>query len=195
MAKNDQQEAYEKLLASSLARAIDFVKFGEAKNAALLTFSSAWILSSVTLLFGGLPLHAGVWRSAFSIAMPMFILAALVSVVSFLPRTSLSRFHRDPERQKALLYFGDAAEFSPSSYRDRMHERYLPPEGQSATQSYLDDLAIQTNVNSSIALRKFTFFKIGATIVLLAIATLAFPAVINAYDIVLSLASSLNTKP
>lgn len=42
MVKNDQQEAFEKILTSNLMRAIDFVKFAEAKNAALLTFNSAW---------------------------------------------------------------------------------------------------------------------------------------------------------
>lgn len=182
MAKNDQQEAYEKLLSATLVRAIDFVKFAEAKNAALLTFSSAWILSSVTLVFGNSPLQAGGLKTAFIIALPLFILSAVVSVISFFPRTALSRFHKDPERQKALLYFGDAAEFSPASYRDRMHERYLPPDGCSATQNYLDDLAIQANVNSSIALRKFNFFKAGAFIVLIALLILSAPAFCNLID-------------
>jgi hypothetical protein len=35
MAKDDQQEAYEKLLSATLPRAVDFVKFAETKNAAL----------------------------------------------------------------------------------------------------------------------------------------------------------------
>ena len=52
MAKNDQQEAFEKLLSSVLGRVVDFLRFAEAKNAALLTFSSAWILASTTLLTG-----------------------------------------------------------------------------------------------------------------------------------------------
>lgn len=50
MAKNDQQEAYEKHLTATLARVIDFVKFAEAKNAALLTFSSAWTLATINIL-------------------------------------------------------------------------------------------------------------------------------------------------
>jgi hypothetical protein len=41
MPRDDQEEAFDKLLSAHLARTQDFVKFAEAKNAALLTFSSA----------------------------------------------------------------------------------------------------------------------------------------------------------
>ncbi|MDR9820597.1 adenylate/guanylate cyclase domain-containing protein [Rhizobium hidalgonense] len=47
--KNDQQEAFERVLVTSLARVLDFLKFAEAKNAALLTFASAWIIGSINL--------------------------------------------------------------------------------------------------------------------------------------------------
>jgi hypothetical protein len=36
-------EAFEKILASDLQRAIDFLKYADAKNGALLTFASAWL--------------------------------------------------------------------------------------------------------------------------------------------------------
>ncbi|MDF2118725.1 DUF5706 domain-containing protein [Roseiarcaceae bacterium H3SJ34-1] len=176
MAKNDQQEAYEKLLSATLSRTIDFVKFAEAKNAALLTFSSAWILASVNL--SATATSTG-WRQAFGLALPLFVVSALISILSFLPQIKLAKFHRDPSRAKSLLFFGDAAEFSPESYRDRMAERYTPPENESATKNQLDDLAVQINVNSKIAVRKFRIFAVGAWIALSAIGILVVPALIG----------------
>lgn len=58
-----------------------------------------------------------------------------------------------------------------------MRERYYPPEGETATRNYLDDLSIQIAVNSQIALRKLHFFYAGALIVGLAILILLIPAV------------------
>ncbi len=175
MAKDDQQEAFERALTSTLTRAVDFLKFAEAKNAALLTFASAWILGSVNLLNGSSPLTPD-WRASFIAALPFFAAGALVVIVSFLPKTLLSRFHKDPEQAKALLYFGDAASFAPAAYRDRVRERYYPPEGESATRNYLDDLSIQIAVNSQITSRKLIFFYVGTCIVLLALAILSIPA-------------------
>jgi hypothetical protein len=36
------REAFGDMLSAALARVVDFLKFAEAKNAALLTFASAW---------------------------------------------------------------------------------------------------------------------------------------------------------
>jgi hypothetical protein len=74
MAKNDQEEAFERLLTTSLARVIDFVKFAEAKNAALLTFNSAWIVAGVTLLHGSASLAAHDWPTTFMIELPLSVI-------------------------------------------------------------------------------------------------------------------------
>lgn len=177
MSKNDQEEAFEKLLSSNLSRVFDFVKFGEAKNAALLTFNSAWIIASVTLLFGTNAVSEPDWVGALTLSLPLFCCSAISCVFSFFPRIALSKFHRDPQREKSLLFFGDICSFSPESYRDRIKVRYLPQEGSSATQAYLDDLAVQINVNSKIAVWKFQVFKVAAGLTLIALIVLAMPAI------------------
>jgi hypothetical protein len=183
--KNDQQEAFERVLTTTLARVVDFLKFAETKNAALLTFASASIVASVSNLNNtGL---ADQWRTAFSIALPLFTLAALISLYSFLPKTLLNRFHKDPDQSKALLYFGDAATFSPAAYKQRVSERYLPPENESATQNYLDDLAIQIAVNSQITKRKLAIFNSGALVILVAVLILAVPGLLNLWRLLSSL--------
>jgi hypothetical protein len=173
--KDDQQEAFERVLTSTLTRTLDFLRFAEAKNAALLTFASAWIFGSINFLAGPSGL-AGEWRVAFIVALPLFATSAVIAIISFLPKTMLSIFHRDPDQAKALLYFGDAAAFAPAAYKERVRERYCPPENESATRSYLDDLSVQIAVNSQITTRKLRFFNRGALVVLLGFAVLAIPA-------------------
>jgi Family of unknown function (DUF5706) len=175
--KNDQQEAYERVLTSSLARVLDFLKFAETKNAALLTFASASILASVSNLNNAA--LGSEWRAAFTFALPLFIFTALTALYSFLPKTLLGSFHKDPEQTKALLYFGDAASFAPAAYKQRILERYFPPENESATQNYLDDLAVQIAVNSQITKRKLAIFNTGAMIVVLAIIVVSVPGIIG----------------
>ncbi|MBC2804801.1 Pycsar system effector family protein [Rhizobium ruizarguesonis] len=174
--KNDQQEAFERVLVTSLARVVDFLKFAEAKNAALLTFASAWIIGSINLLNGSNKLSDD-WRACFTIALPILSAAALLSLFSFLPRTLLGRFHKDPEQKKALLYFGDAATFSPAAYKDRVWDRYNPPDNESATRSYLDDLAVQIAVNSQITTRKLKIFNAAAFFIVVAMLAILAPGI------------------
>lgn len=90
MSGNDQQEAFEKLLGSNLARVFDLVRFAETKNAALLTFALAWILAMLNLLSSDRTLPPG-FAPAFLAALPLFALAALVCVMSFLPKIDIGR--------------------------------------------------------------------------------------------------------
>ncbi len=173
MAKNEQQEAFEKLLSATLTRTIDFVKFAEAKNAALLTFSSAWILAGITLASNP---QLQEWKTVFVAGTMTFVIAAATSICSFLPKTNLAKLHADPEQSKSLLYFGDIASFgSAGVYKERVNTRYMPPENMSATQAYLDDLAVQIHVNSKRATEKFNFFNIGARVSLAGISIITTP--------------------
>lgn len=177
MAKDDQQEAYERILASTLLRTIDFLKFAETKNAALITLSSAWMLGSVNLLNGTNPSTEG-WRIGLICALPLFAAAAAIGLISLLPITILSMFQEKADGDKALLYFGGAAEFAPAAYISRFRERYFPPPETSATVNYLDDLAVQIAVNSQIVRRKLRCFHVGALVILAAILILAVSTIV-----------------
>ena len=175
MAKDDQQEAYEKLLSASLARAIDFLRFAETKNAALLTFSSAWILASINLLTTDKPLPPG-FKSALSIVVLLFAISALVAVISLLPKLKLSDFVGTTARPKNLLYFGDVAGMEIGMFKERVRERYMPSVDRSATDAYLEDLATQSAVVSQIADRKFRLFDWGARLAAIAVLVVMWPA-------------------
>lgn len=177
MAKNDQEDAYEKLLSATLARTIDFVKFAEAKNAALLTFSSAWIIASVNILFNATA--PAEWKYVAGFVIVVFGVSALTALSSFIPKLLPEKYYRDPEQKKSLLYFGHISDFSSQAYKIRAQERYFPPEEHTVTQNYIDDLAVQIHVNSCIATAKFNRFKHGAYIALIGIALLLMPPVMK----------------
>lgn len=172
--KDDQEDAFEKILVSQLSRNLDFVKFAETKNAALLTFSSAWILGAVTLLTGQAVLPLG-YSIAFCVALPLFAVAGLICIVSFLPRV-LSRFHKPEDGEKSLLYWEHIAEVPVGEYNKQVTARYKPVAEHSVTEAYLGDLSVQISVNARVAARKFRMFNVAAWFVFGAIGVLTIPA-------------------
>jgi hypothetical protein len=167
-----REAAFGDVLASTLLRVVDFLKFAEAKNAALLTFASAWMLGSIALLASA---HSpsGIVGNAFRAALLLFAMAAVTALWSLLPKVDLRRLHRDPVQEKSLLFFGDVAGFDTLEYETRVGERYMPEEGQSVTDKYLHDLSVQISVNSRLAKRKYKLFNVGAWVVLIALAVIA----------------------
>src|ERR1035441_10495576 len=88
---SDPQDAYVQMLTASLQRALDFLKFAEAKNAALLALASAWIAATLNLECSNKTLPSG-----FTIGIPVALLCALcagiLAMVSLLPRLHLPSF-------------------------------------------------------------------------------------------------------
>lgn len=178
---NWQQDAAEKALSSTLSRTVDFLKFAETKNAALLTFSSAWMLALAN--FAANDRITDRWSQiAVTIALLLFALAALVALYSFLPQLRLDRFFLRPDRSGSLLYFADIAEFEPATFIERFRHRYANGPQQGMSDAYLDDLAVQVAVNSRITRAKFKVFNIGATIVMAAIMVLGLRAAFVVYS-------------
>lgn len=177
MAKNDQQEAYEKALTNLLQRILDNQKFAETKNAALLTFCSAWILAAIaqTIHATALP---DLFDKVILIALPFFVTGALIAVVSFLP--SLNLFKMSGGRDaKSLLFFGHIADMTATSFAADIRRAYYPEENQSATEAYLKALETQIFVNSDITNRKHRLFKWGAGITVFGVLILAMPLFIR----------------
>jgi hypothetical protein len=176
MTKGERLKAYGDVLSASLVRVIDFLKFAETKNAALLTFASAWTFASINVLSGERA-PSGILGEASWVALILFSSAAVVAILSLLPKLNLHAFHRDPTKPTNLLYFGHIAEFDTALFPTRVQERYLGDVDQSSTDEYLDDLIVQISVNSKIANRKFRMFNLGAGLVLIALFALALAVV------------------
>ena len=168
MPGNEQEEAYERLVLATLTRILDSQKFAETKNAALLTFNSAWVIGGSNLLFsekvlpGWLPLALG-------LALPLLTLSAFGCLLSFMPVIELKKFLRrrrwlarwmKPSKPHvpSMIYFGDIAAVDPAYFPKKMERQYLPTDGRSMTDAYKLDLANQVAINSFIAARKFRLF-------------------------------------
>lgn len=179
MAKNDQEEAYEKALVGSLTRVTDWLKFAETKNGALLAFVSAWTVAIANLLAkdGGPP-------AAFAMVLPiaayLFIAAGLILLIAFVPKITLSDFFRRSgatRRPVNYIFYGDIAAQRLTEFPAKVKAKYLPAQGNSATAGYLDDLAVQVHVISSIARFKFRMFKAAGWITVIGLAVLAWPII------------------
>jgi hypothetical protein len=172
MDENARLENYEKLLSSSLARILDLLKFAETKNAALLTFASAWTVGLVNVLRNLPPPDRN--HDSLFYAIVLFIGAAIVSISSLLPRANLSRFYTPVARSQGLLFLGDISQFDTDEFVKRARARYLGTNEQSIRDEYLHDLAVQISVTSQIAHRKFRAFNVGVVLALIALLVLAF---------------------
>lgn len=176
MAKNDQQDTYEKLLSANHGRMLDLVKFAETKNAALLTFCSVWMGSIITMLRSPDEPAMG-YRAAFLVVLPLLAVAAVISLASFLPKF-LHHFYRAADGSTNLLYFGDIAKLEAGEFGEAAKKRYFPEEGQSATDDYLDDMALQVAIQARIANRKFKTFNAAGRLVLASCVCMATPPVV-----------------
>lgn len=179
MSKNDQQEAYEKLMSANHGRMIDFVKFAETKNAALLTFSSVWIGAIINLLKSPDDLPFG-YTYAFQAALPLLALAAVLCLKSLLPRF-LNHVHKSDDEVVNLLYFGDIVKGGVKDYPEMTQKEYMPTEGESVTPTYLRDLGVQTAIQASIAYRKFRMFHWAGSLVLIVFIVMAVPPIVTGW--------------
>jgi len=173
-------EAYERILTANLQRAIDFVRFAEAKNATLLALSSVWLIAMVNLESSSksIPSQLGT-----SVLFTLFfsLCAAIVAVASFFPKLHLPGFLGGKQagpHPKNLLYFGDISSLPMRTLEADLGARYFR-KGNPYTDEYIHDLITQIGVNSQIAMRKMRFFSCGVGFIMMAAASLFIPAAGN----------------
>ena len=173
MTTKDKNEAYEKILIANLQRTNDFLKFAEAKNAALLAIASGWIIAIINLLCSD-KIISDCFKCSIVIALFLSILAALFAMFSFLPRLNLPAFlggKRAGPHSKNLLYYGDIASLPIKTLQKDIQLRYMPTSN-GFTKDYINDLIVQLSVNSEITMRKMCIFRAGMWLMLLSGMTL-----------------------
>lgn len=192
MAIDERQENYQKVASAHHAQMIDFVKYGETKNAALVTFCSIWIGSILTVLRFNqtLPLDYHVYLP---FVLPILLAAMLISLWAFVPRF-MENFYEPVGESKNLLYWGDIASMCSCAYAAKLREFYYPPEDASYTKAYFDDLEIQISIQAKTANRKFKIFNIAIYLVFAAFLVFLLPAVLNTIQIILSLVFSAGQR-
>lgn len=169
-------ENFEKLLSANLGRVLDLLKFAEAKNGALLTFCSAWILGLIAVLRN--PPSPDFYRDHLVYCIILFVLAAMASIASLLPRANLSRFYTPTARSQGLLFFGDIALLGTDEFVKGVKVRYFDRSDDAFSIEYINDLTVQISVTSKIAQQKFLIFNVGAAVAMAAICVAAAPYII-----------------
>lgn len=175
MPKDSSAQDYERILTASLTRAIDFIKFAEAKNAALLTFASAWALA-ITAITANNHSLSDVDLTTLAVGRGLFIIVILLVTWSFLPKLRPERFHRNAEKPKNLLFYGDIASFEFDTFATKLRQAYRADSDVVGGDRYLDDLAAQIWINSRIAVRKYKAFHAAAVMAFLGVIAAAAPA-------------------
>jgi hypothetical protein len=176
------KEAYEKILVSNLQRALDFLKFAEAKNAALLAIASAWVVAIINLECSDKKIP-GCLSVSILIALVLSLAAGFLAMLSFMPKLNLPSFlggHRAGPHPKNLLYYGDIASLPIKTLEQDLQDRYLP-NAKGFKDEYIHDLVVQLSVNSDITLRKMRLFRWGMGLILVAALVLLAPSVRMAF--------------
>ena len=135
---------------------IDMQKIAETKNAGLIAFNGAIVLSAIKLFFDQdipIVLHYYLY---------FILLCSLVSIFLNLLAINAQLKHKELEIQnhssQNLLFFGAIANNTPDSYLEQIKTNYNIEE---KTNRYHNDLAKQVVINAQIALRKFKLFNLA----------------------------------
>lgn len=150
-----------------LGLCIDWVKYAEKKNAALLVAASGLVLS----LVGHFPdktsssgIRACLWIGCVSL-----VLSALICLVSFIPQIEFPWIatRRKTSSEDNLFFFGHIADYSASGFVDALYRG----EGlQPASNKLQLDLAGQIIVNARISMKKFRLFTVATWLATLGVA-------------------------
>lgn len=147
----------EENLRTIFANVNEWLKFAEAKNAALVAANGAALFGALGLLTGDKPLAS--WLHLYLIELAVCLLAGLViAFISFLPEIQIPQARaRTPRPGENLLFYGDIALHSPDTYLNALRSLYgfqndpaVPIESHYAEQIV---------VNSRIAVRKYRRFN------------------------------------
>lgn len=144
----------------------DWLKFAEAKNAILLAFSGTGVTAIVTYLSAASNIPNSVQHGSL-ISMSLLCCSALISALSFLPKTDLERIvwiMANPSRNSHLkdsdnfYFFNDLRKYKPIELMNSMNRLYFDSQIQPPYRKEDLDLASQIIINSEIASIKFKFF-------------------------------------
>ena len=169
--------AFEKILTANLQRALDFQKYAEAKNAALLTIASAWVIAIINLISSGKRLPDGLNTCVYFV-LPLSICAGILAMISFLPRTNLPKFLGGKQagpHPKNLLCYGDISLLPLKTFEQDITARYCTVAQTDLSADYIHDLIVQISVNSLITMRKLKFFRYGMILICLAALVMLIP--------------------
>lgn len=172
-------------LEAVLSRIIDWLKYEEAKNAALITLDgvSAGVILQL-LSASGIPKALSPWLKGSLVAL---LLSLIVALLSFYPVRTGEKLHKWAARRRnrrleecakwkpGLLYFADIAGDKEDLYLNDFHAAV---RASGSTTSFELDYAHEIITNAEIAVMKLRFFEAGFVFTLLGLIAACVAAVI-----------------
>ena len=157
----------------------DWLKFAEAKNAVLLTFSGAGITAIVTYISTSTNTPNSL-RIGLIVSVVFLCISSLVCSLSFLPKTDIEYFiwaKSKPSRKSIsqikdtdnFYFFNSLKKYEPSDLLESMNRVYFQDQIQTPYKREDLDIANQIILNSEIASTKFTFFRFALWILIFSI--------------------------
>lgn len=139
---------------------IDWIKFAEAKNAALLTLNSAAMFAGYRIVFQIKRELSTIESSCLLFLAILLLISAVICLMSFFARIKTRYLYSIPAKSKSpnLYFFGDIASFSSKDYVAALAKTINENEIAKELDMMLADQVI---ANSRIAARKFRLFNIA----------------------------------
>jgi hypothetical protein len=144
----------------------DWLRFAEAKNAALLAFSGTGMTATLTVLatVQSLPVFL---RFGLLMSTALLCVCTLLCALSFIPKTNLEKLlwlrsqpakkiHSSPADN--LYYFGDLRKYSSGELLNAINVYYFDGKIIQPYSKECCDIAAQITINSDIASLKFQTF-------------------------------------
>jgi len=143
-----------------LSNVNEWLKFAEAKNAALLAANSAVVIGALRLADGKVFLFP-LAEYYFYFFIAIVSLGGLICLLSFVPKLDIpwllpTTLSKDKDN---LVFYGDISGYDPSSYVKALHHQ--SGKAVKTVDPFEEDLAEQVIINSRIALKKYQLFNIA----------------------------------
>lgn len=148
----------------------EWLRFAEAKNAALLTLSAGLVF---TLIRNMPESGRGNWEWAYITAGILFFVCAICCLISFIPQIKIPWLssQRKPSSDDNLCFYGHISAYSPENLLKELSDGV---ENRQERPNRIEmDLAGQAVINSRIAVRKFGLFTFAVWLALIAAGFLA----------------------
>lgn len=137
-----------------LERTNYWLSFAEAKNGAIIAINVALTAGLITV-FDKAPIFC-------AIAISVFLVSCIVSLISFIPNTKSRPDKNEIENtgEKNLLFYVDIASIGTiEEYIKLSINRYFPDEEMDIVNELVYDLASEVLINSRITVKKYKNFK------------------------------------
>jgi hypothetical protein len=148
---------------------IEWLKFAEAKNGALLAFNGALLFGVIGLLSNKNKHIENLFPLSFA-SILLIIISMIILLISFLPDLkAVKRIKNNhPTRLTNYRYYKDIAALRPDAYLKSINFVYCNTEISNLNKGDLD-LANQIVILSIIAVRKYKFFTFALILTILAV--------------------------